>query len=523
MGIWHMRDRRVWINASEEPRMTEAQKLARQAVQHKLRDGTYRLRPESCPTCQRSDFEALARFDRYGLDYPVGMCRGCGLVQVSPRPDPEALADFYARHYRSLYGTTVQAGLAHSRAADERGRIALQYLSRQGLILPGETVVEIGCGAGGQLLAFQAAGCVVRGYDHDTEALARGREAAALDLRAGGIETCLRDVDHGAPRPRAVLYIHVFEHLSDPRAELRHLAELLGSEGLVYLEVPGLSQALRSREVWFDSYFEFAHTFYFDRDTLLALAAACGWHCLWADDHVRAVLAPPGARRADPRQRVPAVIAASGRARDLLAIDPLDHDAALEAQLRGGSDHAQALFRIGEVLFARKDPRALAFLERAQLLEPDRGKYAFLLARAMLTFEGTPLARRLAMLETSVRLLPEAPWPLFHLGKTLAEAGRHDEALGAYARAIRLQSETALFHYWQAHSWKGADHLTRARDGFARARALDPALAWAAYHEGVCLLALDAPLKARAAFADAFAVRPEPLFAEARDRIAVQD
>lgn len=517
-----MRDMRLWNNDSEENRMSPEQKLTRQQIRDNLRDGKYRMISCTCPTCGGFDFDPLAVADRYGLDYAVGICRRCGLVQTSPRLDQDSLTDFYIHHYRRLYGTSVQPGSVHSPAADERGRIALSHLASQAPLLPGHTVVEIGCGAGGQLLAFQAAGCRARGYDFDANALMLGHEAAGLDLRFGGVDACLQDVANGFSRPTAVLYLHVFEHLSDPRDELRKLAELLAPQGLLYLEVPGLSQALRTREIWFETYFEFAHNFHFDRDTLQALAESCGWRCLWADDHVRAVLAPPGERQILPRDRVLATISAASRARVGLEADlssSFEPEVVLESLLCAGAGHAQALFRVGEALFERKDPQATAYLDRAHRLDPGRGKYTFLLARAMLSFGGVPPDKVLTTLEHAAQQLPDAPWPHFHLAKAQADQRRYEEALGTYARAIRLQPNTALFVYWQAHSWKALGHLKQACDGFVRARQIDGTLAWAAYHEGLCWKELCQPGKARDAFASAYNIKPEPKFAEARDAI----
>lgn len=495
------------------------QRGAYAAITDKITSGTYQWEAPQCPTCAGDTFSPLAEADRYGLPYTLVSCQSCGLFQVAPRLTEASLADFYAHHYRMLYGGVSDVAAVKSQAAEERGRVALNLVSAERTLLPGARVVEIGCGAGAQLRAFQTAGCDVVGYDYDETFMALGREAFDLDLREGGVQALAQDIAAGDPKADVVLYIHVLEHLSDPRRELRNLSEILAPGGVVYIEVPGLSSCLRNRECHFDHYFEFAHTYHFDKKTLADLVAACGWHCLWSDHYVRAVLTPQTATLPYLRA-VTATIEASEQAQHTLTSEaiPLEPEFLLSALLRGGMTHDQAYFQVGEALFARQDTSAVTYLEKAHVLHPTRGKYAFLLARAMLTANiGTP-AELLVVLQNAVRHLPDAPFPLFHMANTLEALGRSQEAVGAYAAALRLQPDNALFHYRLGLSHKSIGHWQGAIASFKEAQKYDPSLTYAYFHEGVSREQIADFTGAAEAFGKAYATRADDIFLAAQNR-----
>ena len=502
-------------NGVFQDQMNDIQRDALMQITTKIADGQYQFETPLCPTCLQQDFEPLANKERYGVDYSLAACRSCGLYQVSPRLDANALKDFYANHYRNLYHGKIEAASAHSIAAQDRGRIALDLLSDAQPLLPDARVIEIGCAAGSQIIPFKTAGCSVGGYDYDDQIIAMGRQEHGIDLHFGGIEAFTNDVKAGARRADAILYIHVFEHLSDIRNELCRIEEGLASHGLLYLEVPGLTRALRTREVFFDAYFEIAHTYHFDRETLTALIHACGWECLYVDNYVRAVIAPPK-YKTNYSARAQETITSSEKARVLEQNPDTDPSILLTAYLRGGATHAQAYFRVGEWLFQHKDSLCVSYLSTASELAPDRGKFIFLLARAMMTYPGTSPAVLLQTLETSVRLLPGSPYPLFHLGRSLFAAQRFEEALGAYTAAIRLKSDVAFFYYWQGLAFKALSNTPKAVSSFETACAGDEKMVFAYYELGLALLALNRKREAADALSKACILKPDdPRFTQA--------
>lgn len=497
--------------------LNSTQRAARDRILQNMEDGTYQFEDPDCPTCGIRNFTKMAERDRYGIPYSLVTCNACGLYQVAPRLTPASLQDFYAHHYRKLYLGDIDATAAHSLAARERGRIALDLISFEKPLLPGSRVVEIGCAAGAQLLAFQIAGHSVAGYDYDANITSLGRQEHGLDLRVGGIDACTEDVAAGAPRVDAVLYIHVFEHLSDPREELKKIEDVLAPGGVVYLEVPGLSSCLRAREVYLDEYFEIAHTYHFDRKTLTDLIESCGWTCLWADNYVRAVLTP---KRfvSGYASSTAKTIECIERARLQDADSSPDPREMLSSHILGGAKPAQAYFKVGETLFSKDDKRCLDYLAPASALDPDRGKYAFLHARALL-LHAPDDATLLPVLERSVRQLPTSDSPLFHLGRALYTFDRKEEAIGAFARAIHLNPAPAIYHYWLAHAFKDIGFWGRAREGFSAAVSRDPELVFAHYYLGLCHEKFGDAALALGAFEKARSLEPRDLFVQAIDRV----
>lgn len=505
-------------NATFRPTLNALQLAEVDAITAKIDSGDYETVEWPCPTCGVVDFEALAERDRYGLPYSLVVCRRCGLLQVSPRLDAASVSDFYEHHYRRLYVGSDRPSVSTA-GARRRGRDALDFVTEELPLLPGTRVVEIGCGTGMQLEPFARAGMSTVGYDYDDSLFDVGR-AAGLDLRVGGIERLVADVSAGDEPPAVLAYIHTFEHLVDPAAEADHCAEVLGQRGLLYLEVPGLENVFRTREHFLDEYFEFAHTFHFDRRTLAALFGSKGWACLKSDNHVRAVFTPA------PRQRdamtaaleaitaLEAARAAAGSDRALTADDAPE---LLEVLLAARLAPAQAHYEVGRRLADHGDPAAaLVSLRAAHELDPDRGKYAFRLAMAM-EEAGEPADLLVEAYREAARLIPASPNPHYRLGNALQQLERHEQAIGAYARAIELDPTVAIFRYQLGHAHFRMGSWELARRSFAAAHQRDPDLAWAAHCEGLCWYQLGEFGRAIEAHERAHEIREEEAFLLRRD------
>ena len=504
--------------------LDQTQKVSRDKILDNIENGVYEDEFPCCPTCNNINFEPLAEKDRYGIPYRLVQCRVCGLFQVAPRLNATALQDFYANHYRSLYHGAYTAQAAHSKAAEERGRVALKLLADINPVTSKANIVEIGCAAGSQLLPFKWVGCDVRGYDFDENIATLGRQEHNLDLRNGGLAECMADIESGASRPDAVLYIHVFEHLSDPRAELDLLSRVLAPDGLLYLEVPGLSSALRNREVFHDQYFEIGHNFHFDASTLKDLVESCGWTCLYVDNYVRAVLAPPSFSAIDPESALE-TLRASEHAKQLVqaGIENSEPSEICESLLLAGASNAQANFMTGELLFDQKNLLCLDYLEAAHKLEPTRGKYTFTYGRALISFPGAANQMKLEVLGKASSQLPGEPYPLFHFGCAMYEARRYDEAIGIFASAIRLKTDVSVFHYRMGLAWRAVSHPARATESFRKALELDPTHSYSNYELGRCYAMLGLRSAARDAFKAAISINNHPQFVKALSKLEAEE
>ena len=98
---------------------------------------------------------------------------------------------------------------------------------------PGGRLLEVGCGAGNQLLALKKAGWDVRGVDFDPDAVAAA-VSQGLDVRLGDV----RDMDLADASFEAIVMGHVIEHVYQPVALLRECQRLLTPGGTLVVITP---------------------------------------------------------------------------------------------------------------------------------------------------------------------------------------------------------------------------------------------------------------------------------------------
>jgi SAM-dependent methyltransferase len=264
--------------------MTAIQTAARDAVRTNVEKGFYLAVPRHCFLCGHDTFTTVSEKDRYGLPVDVGVCRGCGLPQITRPLRQRDYDDFYVNHYRDL----CAGGSADIEGsfATTRGEAFLAMAQRNIPQLSGQTILEIGCGSGGVLFPFAAAGHPVRGYDVDVEGLHFGR-FKGLDLREGLLES----INEGQQYDIVITSL-VLQYFLDVRQNIRRIATLLRAGGHVLVEVGGLKD-LRERYNRFDmDFLRCIHInclFYPDRESLITLFESEGFSCKFADEHVRAV------------------------------------------------------------------------------------------------------------------------------------------------------------------------------------------------------------------------------------------
>jgi 2-polyprenyl-3-methyl-5-hydroxy-6-metoxy-1,4-benzoquinol methylase len=98
---------------------------------------------------------------------------------------------------------------------------------------PGGRLLEIGCGAGDQLLTLQEAGWRVSGVDFDPDAVATAR-ARKLDVNLGDI----REIKFAERSFDAIVMGHVIEHVYDPIGLLKECRRLITPGGLIVAVTP---------------------------------------------------------------------------------------------------------------------------------------------------------------------------------------------------------------------------------------------------------------------------------------------
>ncbi len=259
--------------------MSTSQTEAARRVRAKIRSGEWTLsaNPCLCGTSDRGDID-IARMDRYGLPFGQVLCRCCGIVRSEHVLTPASNNDFYATEYRNLYTGRPTASVDFFKDQYRHGewfcQTSLSFIPES----ERDTVLEIGCGAGGILKAISDEGWQqVVGVDLGEQYLQHGRNQG-LDLRHGDYRELIADASQ-----RLVVLSHVLEHFIDPVQELRHIAAKLKDGGYLLIEVPGL-MSIHKAYTRVQHYFQGAHIYNFSLDHLKALLQAAGYEIVSGDE-----------------------------------------------------------------------------------------------------------------------------------------------------------------------------------------------------------------------------------------------
>jgi 2-polyprenyl-3-methyl-5-hydroxy-6-metoxy-1,4-benzoquinol methylase len=266
--------------------LTSEQLAAKRAVEDKLARGIYQVESVPCAICGGRELEPIAGKDRCGLRADVAICVACGLVQTNPRFTSESRDVYYNAEHRGLqHGDSGPADAFEYE--QRRGLRISQFFADCGIGLDGKRVLEVGCGTGGILHVLRDGGATVVGFDVNEAYVRWGAKQHGLDLRVGS-HASVGTVD-------VIVYAHVLEHLGDPKQELIASRALLGTGGVIYVEVPGIKR-LDLYENDLLRYLQSAHLYHFSLRSLDNLAAVSGYRTEQGDETARALLVPAETR-----------------------------------------------------------------------------------------------------------------------------------------------------------------------------------------------------------------------------------
>lgn len=208
-------------------------------------------------------------------------CKSCGLMLQSPRLGSEGLSEYYRTIYRTSDDAKHQEELFDR--GQRRGAYIVDFLREHGIECRGRTVREVGCGYGGILERFRQEGCTVAGCDMDSKGATFGAKKN-LDIRAGTVEVLL-----DGTKADIVVLSHVLEHMGEPVCFLDDVKQLLKTDGVIYLEVPGI---VNPRVIERGYSAQPGHLCYFSLDTLRKTCERAGYRFVTGNEVVQALIEP---------------------------------------------------------------------------------------------------------------------------------------------------------------------------------------------------------------------------------------
>jgi 2-polyprenyl-3-methyl-5-hydroxy-6-metoxy-1,4-benzoquinol methylase len=212
-----------------------------------------------------------------------------GYWEIQPRPSKEELAAYYSHQYfqqakgsyELVYGDKERAWIE----AKSRLRVAIVEGHLGGGLTIGKprAVLDIGCGEGFGLDAFQRAGWRIRGLDHSVAGVRAQNPHVEPFLAAGDVGDLMAAELASGNRYECITLINVLEHVLDPVSLLASAHDLLQPEGIFVVTVPNdfselqalaRAEGCANRDYWVAPP---DHLQYFDRCSLGRIAEATGW------------------------------------------------------------------------------------------------------------------------------------------------------------------------------------------------------------------------------------------------------
>lgn len=225
--------------------------------------------------CGNDDSYLISMVDREGWEFPLVICRSCGLIRAKEYWDENSVNDYYSNWYRRLHGGEDDPGQFY-RKQEKHSQLVFDFVKEYTERFKKPfTIVDIGGGAGGVLDLFKRTNNTYL-FDFNYLLLKQAKKMGIQTVK-GGIDK-LHVINE---KPDLVILSHVVEHFVNIDKELESLKEHLEIGSLVYIELPGIDSLKSGRRGYdFLGDIQLAHVYYFSQGVLNNLMGRFGFRCL---------------------------------------------------------------------------------------------------------------------------------------------------------------------------------------------------------------------------------------------------
>ena len=189
----------------------------------------------TCLLCNSTELNLLftTKDQLHGLPgtFALVRCRRCGLIYLTPRPNRQAILDYYPDDY-SAYANRQQPWWIQP-LLTRWGGVARRCQAVEQLASPG-CIVDVGCATGDFLAGMQQRGWEVHGVELAPEAASQAEARLGVPIFVGDLLEAKFANDYFD----VVTLWNVLEHLFDPLEVLREAFRILKPGGWLVLCVP---------------------------------------------------------------------------------------------------------------------------------------------------------------------------------------------------------------------------------------------------------------------------------------------